>query len=173
MSIETICAQFDVRVGTVYTIINEELKMRKICVMFVLRVLILVTDYLSKMGINTVHTLPIVQTFLPVTFGYSLSSRKTLEAVVMRQLRRWKRLWRRSLTRSHKRTSRSCWKGTISALQSEEITSKGTRISWEYYQLKCPYEISLMVMFQWCLSFGECRAPLHCHCYQVDTGPEW
>ena len=56
-------------------------------------------------------TLPIVETSLPVTFGYSLSS----EAVVMRQLR-WKRLWRRSLTRSHKRTSmgpsRSCWNGT-------------------------------------------------------------
>ena len=46
-------------------------------------------------------SLPIVQTLLPVTFAYSLSS----EAVVMRQLRRWKRLWRRSLTRSHKRTS--------------------------------------------------------------------
>ena len=30
----------------------------------------------------------------PVTFAYSLSS----EAVVMRQLRRWKRLWQRSLT---------------------------------------------------------------------------
>ena len=45
-------------------------------------------------------TLPIVQTFLPVTFGYSLSS----ETVVMRRLRRWKRLWRKSLTRSHKRT---------------------------------------------------------------------
>ena len=44
-------------------------------------------------------SLPIVQTLLPVTFGYSLST----EAVVMRQLRRWKRLWRRSLTRSHKR----------------------------------------------------------------------
>ena len=29
-------------------------------------------------------SLPIVQTLLPVTFGYSLSSRKTLEAVVMR-----------------------------------------------------------------------------------------
>ena len=39
-------------------------------------------------------SLPIVQTLLPVTFGYSLSS----EAVVMRQLRRWKRLWWRSLT---------------------------------------------------------------------------
>ena len=46
-------------------------------------------------------TLPIVQTLLTVTFGYSLSS----EAVVMRQFRRWKSLWRRSLTRSHKRTS--------------------------------------------------------------------
>ena len=44
---------------------------------------------------------PIIQTLLPVTFGYSLSS----EAVVMWQLRSWKRLWRRSLTRSHKRTS--------------------------------------------------------------------
>ena len=31
-------------------------------------------------------TLPIVQTLVPVTFTYSLSSRKNLEAVVMRQL---------------------------------------------------------------------------------------
>ena len=78
--------------------------------------------------------LPIVQNLLPVTFGYSLS----LEAVVMRQLRRWKRLWRRSLTRSHKMTSmgpsRSCWNGTTSALQTEEITSKGTSFSCVYYQ---------------------------------------
>ena len=63
-------------------------------------------------------------------FGYSLSS----EAVVMRQLRRWKRLWWRSLTCSHKRTSmglsRSCWNGTT-ALQPEEIASKGTRISYK------------------------------------------
>ena len=79
-------------------------------------------------------SLPIVQTLLPVTFGYSLSS----EAVIMRQLRRWKRLWWRSLTHSHKRTSmgpsRSCWNGTTSALQSEEITLKGTRVSYVYYQ---------------------------------------
>ena len=32
VSIETISAQFDVSVGTVYTILCEELKMRKICV---------------------------------------------------------------------------------------------------------------------------------------------
>ena len=60
-------------------------------------------------------SLPIVQTLVPVTFGYSLSS----EAVVMRQLGRWKRLWPRSLTRSYKRTpmgpSRSCWYGITNA----------------------------------------------------------
>ena len=79
-------------------------------------------------------TLPILETLLPVTFGSSLSS----EAVVIRQLRRWKRLWRSSLTRSHKRTSmepsRSCWNGTTSGLQPVEITSKGTRVSCVYYQ---------------------------------------
>ena len=67
-------------------------------------------------------SLPIVQTLpLLVAFGYSLSS----EAVVMRQLRRWKGLWRGSSIRSHKRTSigpsRSCGNCTISALQPEEF----------------------------------------------------
>ena len=79
-------------------------------------------------------SLPIVQTLLPVTFGYSLSS----GAVVMRQLRRWKNLWRRSLTRSYKRTSmgpsRSCWNGTTSALQPERITLNGIKVSCVYYQ---------------------------------------
>ena len=79
-------------------------------------------------------TVPIVQTLLPVTFGYSLSS----ETVVMRQFRGWKKLWQRSLTRSHKRTSmgpsRSFWNSTTSALQPEDITSKGTRVSSVYYQ---------------------------------------
>ena len=39
VSIETISAQFDVGVGTVHTIIREELKMRKICTKFVPRVI--------------------------------------------------------------------------------------------------------------------------------------
>ena len=47
-----------------------------------------------RMASRQFLSLPIVKTVLPVTFCYSLSS----EAVVMRQLRRWKRLWRRSLT---------------------------------------------------------------------------
>ena len=79
-------------------------------------------------------TVPIVQTLLLVTFGYFLSS----EAVVMRQLRRWKRLWWRSLTFSHMRTSmgpcRNCWNGRTSSSQLEEITSKRSRVSWVYYQ---------------------------------------
>ena len=77
--------------------------------------------------------LPLVETLLPVTSAYSLNS----EDVVMRQLRRLKRLWRRSLTRSHKKTSmgsyRSCWNGT-SALHPEEITSKQTKVSCVCYQ---------------------------------------
>ena len=80
---------------------------------------ILFTDFLTKMGIKTVPQPPYIHTLLPVTFGYSLNSRKNLETVVMRQLRRWKRLWRRSLTRSPKANSlgpsRSCWNGTTSA----------------------------------------------------------
>ena len=91
-------------------------------------------------------TLPLVQTLLPVTFGYSLNS----EAVVMRQLRRWKRLWRRSLTRSHKRTSiepsRSCWNGTTRALQPQEITSKGTRVSIKVPKRKKSLENYLMIL---------------------------
>ena len=35
VSIKTINAQFDVSMGTVHTIIREELKMRKICAKFV------------------------------------------------------------------------------------------------------------------------------------------
>ena len=38
--------------------------------------------------------------------------------------------------------SRSYWNGT-SALQPEEITSKGTRVSCVYYQYECLYEKSL------------------------------
>ena len=95
---------------------------------------ILVTDYLTRWASRHFLTLPIVHTLLPVTFAYSLSS----EAVVMKQLRRWKRLWRRSLTCSHKRTSigpsRSCWNSRTSALQPEEITSKRTRVSCVYNQ---------------------------------------
>ena len=109
----------------------------------------LVSDYLSKMGIKTVLHPAYNPDLAPCDFAYSLSSK----AVVMRQLSRWKRLWRRPLTRSHKRVSmgasRSSWNGTRSALQPEEITSKGTRVPCVYYQEKCPsksLETYLMIL---------------------------
>ena len=58
---------------------------------------ILVTDYLTKMSIKTVLHPSCSPDLAPCDFGYSLSS----EAVIMRELRRWKRLWWRSLTCSH------------------------------------------------------------------------
>ena len=68
---------------------------------------ILITDYLTKMGIKTVPHCPYSSGLAPCDFWLFPSSQ-----AVMRQLRRWKRLWRRSLTCSQKRTSmgpyRSC-----------------------------------------------------------------
>ena len=98
----------------------------------------IVTDYLTKMGIKTVPQLPYSPDLALCDFWLFPKLKENLEAVVIRQLRRWKRLWRRSLIRSHKRTSmrpsRSCWNGTTSALQPKEITSKGTRVWCVYYQ---------------------------------------
>ena len=150
-SIETISTQFDISVGTVHTIIREELKMRKICVKFVPRVLredqkerrchdsremvelinsnpavldALVTcdeswiycyDPETKRQSSqwkhagsprsekarqskSTHELLMIpffdstgmmyMTLLSLTFAYSLSLRKALETVVMRQLRK-------------------------------------------------------------------------------------
>ena len=99
---------------------------------------ILVTDYLTKMGIKTVPNPPYSPYLAPCDFllfpklkeklrgnapVHRLSEQDGQDSSspsVMRQLRRWKRLWRRSLTRSHKRTSmgysRSCWNGTTSCI---------------------------------------------------------
>ena len=86
---------------------------------------ILVTDYLTKTGIKIVLHPPYSPDLAPCDFWLFLSSRKNFP-------------WRRSLARSHKRTSmgpsRSCWNGTTSALQPEEITAKGTWVSWVYYK---------------------------------------
>ena len=49
---------------------------------------ILVTDYLTKMGIKTVPYPPYSLDLAPCDFGYSLSS----EVVIMRELRRGKRV---------------------------------------------------------------------------------
>ena len=95
---------------------------------------ILVTDYLTKMGIKTVLRLPYSPDLAPCDFWLYPKLRGCRYETIEEK----KRLWRRPLTRSHKRTSmgpsRSCRNGTTSELQPEEITSKGTRVSWVYYQ---------------------------------------
>ena len=77
VSIETISPQFDVSVRTVHTIIREELKMQKICAKFVPRVLredqkkvlILVTGYLTMMGIKTAPHPPYSPDLAPCDFS--------------------------------------------------------------------------------------------------------
>ena len=84
---------------------------------------ILVTDYLTMMGIKTVSHLLYSPDLAPCDFWLFPKLRGCRY-----ETRRWKRLWRRSLTRSHKRSSmgpsRSCLNGRTSTLQHEEITSK-------------------------------------------------
>ena len=76
---------------------------------------ILVTDNSTNMGIKTVPQPPYSPEVAPCNFWLFPKLPKRLSL-----WDNWKRLWRRSLTRSHKRTSmgpcRSCWNGT-SALQ--------------------------------------------------------
>ena len=91
---------------------------------------ILVSDYLTKMGIKTVLHPPYSPDLALCDFWLFPKLRgccyEMKEAVT------------KVLTRSHKRTSmgpsRSCWNSTASALQPEEITSKETRVSCVYYQ---------------------------------------
>ena len=75
---------------------------------------ILVTDYLTKMGTKTVPHHPYILHLDPCHFVYSLSS----EAVLMRQLRKWERLWRRWLTRSHKRTAHGAFQKLLERYNS-------------------------------------------------------
>ena len=95
---------------------------------------ILVTHYLTKMRIETVPYPPYSPDLAPCDIWLF----PQLRGCRYETTEEMKRLWQRSLTRSHKWTfmepSRSCWNSTTSALQPEEITSKGTRISYVYYQ---------------------------------------
>ena len=96
--IETLSAQFNVSVGAVHIIIREELKMRKICAKFVPRVhfhqdnapvhnSILVTDYLTQMGIKTVPHPPYSPDLAPCDFWLFPKLKENLRGNVIPQLR--------------------------------------------------------------------------------------
>ena len=95
---------------------------------------ILVTGYLTKMGIKTVPQPPYSPDLAPCDCWLFPKLRSCRYETIEER----KEAVMRSLTHSHKRTSmgpsRRCWNGTTSGLQLEEITSKGTRVSCMYYQ---------------------------------------
>ena len=83
----------------------------------------LVTDYLTKMGIKTVPHPPYIPDLAPCDFCLFPKLRGC----------RYETIEEMKETVTSMVPSRSGWNGT-SALQPEEITSKGTRISCVYYQ---------------------------------------
>ena len=83
---------------------------------------ILVTDYLSKMGIKTIS-------HPPCDFWLFPKLKENIRGCHYETIEEMKEAVMRSLTCSHKKTStrpsRSCWNGTASALQPEEILQRG------------------------------------------------
>ena len=98
---------------------------------------ILVTDILTKMGIKTISHSPYSPDLAPYDFCLFPKLKEKLRGCRYETIEEMKEAVTKSMTYSHKRTSRgpsrSCWNST-SALQLEEITSKGTRVSFVYYQ---------------------------------------
>ena len=91
---------------------------------------ILVTNYLSKMGMKTVPQPSYSPDLAPCNFwlfpklrGCHYETIEEMKEAVTKVIDK----------RTSMGPSRSCWNGTTSALQPEEITLKGTRVSCVYY----------------------------------------
>ena len=125
VSIETISAQFDVSVGSVHTTIREELKMQKICTKFVPRVLILVTDCLSKMGIKTVPHPPYSPDLAPCNFWLFPKLKEKFRSCRYETIEMKEAVTKVIDALTQDDFHVFFWNGTTSALQLEEITSKG------------------------------------------------
>ena len=95
---------------------------------------ILVTDYLTKMGIKTVPLHPYSRDIAPCDFCLFPKLRgchyETIEQMKKAVIKVIDTLTQEDFDEA----SRSCCNGTTSALQPEETTSKGTRVSCVYYQ---------------------------------------
>ena len=94
---------------------------------------ILITDYLTKMGIKTIPQPLYSPDLAPCDFwlfpklrGCPYETIEMKEAVT--------KVIDTLTQRTSMGPSRSCWNSTTSALQPEEITSKGIRVSCVYYQ---------------------------------------
>ena len=99
---------------------------------------ILVTDYLTKMGIKTVPHTPYCPDLAPCDFCLFPKLKEKLRGCRYETIEEMKEAVTKvidTLTQEDFHgASRGCCNSTTSALQSEEITSKGTRVSCVYYQ---------------------------------------
>ena len=95
---------------------------------------ILITDTLTKMGIKTVPHPPYSPDLAPCDF-WLFPKLRGCRYKIIEEMKEAVMMVIDTLTQEDfKGTSRSCWNGTTSAFQPEEITSKGTRVSCVYYQ---------------------------------------
>ena len=95
---------------------------------------ILVTDYLTKMGIKTIPHLPYSPDFAPCNFWLFPKLRGCHYETIEEMKEAVTKVTDTLIREVFHGPSRSCWNGTTSVFPSEEITSKGTRVSCVYYQ---------------------------------------
>ena len=93
---------------------------------------ILVTDYLTKMGIKTVPQPPYSPDLAPCDFCLFPKLKGKVRGSRYETIEEMTKVID-TLPWAFMRLSRTCWNGS-SALQPEEITWKGTRVSCVYYQ---------------------------------------
>ena len=91
---------------------------------------ILVTDYLTKIGVKTVPQPPYRPDLAPFDFWLL----PKLRGCRYETIEEMKEAVTKAIGTLTQGPFRSCWNGTTSALQPEEIISKGTRVSCVYYQ---------------------------------------
>ena len=104
---------------------------------------ILATDYLTKMAIKTVPQPSHSPDLAPYDFWLFPKLRVCRYETIEEMKEAMTKVIDTLTQEDFHGPSRSCWNNTTSALQPEEITSKGNRVSCVYYQQKCPYEKSL------------------------------
>ena len=95
---------------------------------------ILVTDYLSKMGIKTFPQPPYSSELAPCDFWLFPKLRGCHYETIDEMNEAVTKVIDTLTQEDFDGASRSCWNGTTSALQLEVITSKGTRVPCVYYQ---------------------------------------
>ena len=95
---------------------------------------ILVTDNLTKMGINTVPHPPYSPDLAPCDFWLFLKLRGCRYETIEEMNEAMMKVIDTLTQEESMGRSRSCWNGPTSAVQLKEITLKGTRVSCVYYQ---------------------------------------